>query len=131
MPSNDLYPCEISPEVKELLQQFDELQQRIDQERSQNNSGNNRERIDIFVLRQNQIALHTCTGQDINTLQNWIINNWLKPYIEDNFNWKSNISSFLLSAPTTREKPPRSIAASSIQIAIAQKRRVNRTIQAG
>jgi uncharacterized protein (UPF0335 family) len=44
MASNDLYQGgEIPPEVKELLQQFDDLQQQIDQERSQNNSGNNRE----------------------------------------------------------------------------------------
>ena len=182
MASNDLYQDgEISPEVKELLQQFDDLQQRIDQQRSQNNPGNNRERMDvganlvfahpntfahhrdrasfqayneaiasleaeklqiweqlrrldpvlageikvdapnfaaiqqlidqpttailsfyttsndthIFVLRQNQIALHTCTDQDSNTLQSWIINNWLNPYVEDNSNWKSKISSFL------------------------------------
>jgi CHAT domain-containing protein len=44
MASNDLYQSgEIPPEVKELLQQFDDLQQQIDQERSQNNSSNNRE----------------------------------------------------------------------------------------
>ncbi len=176
--SNDLYQSgEIPPEVKELLQQFDDLQQRIDQERSQNNSANNRElmerdvganlvfachpdraafqaktqaianleaekqqiweqlrRLDpvlageiqvsapdlaamqelidqpstailsfyttsndthIFVLRQNQITLHTCTGQGIDSLQSWIFQNWLKPYIEDENTWKSQISDFL------------------------------------
>jgi tetratricopeptide (TPR) repeat protein len=44
MASNDLYQSgEIPPEVKELLQRFEDLQQQIDQERSPNNSGNNRE----------------------------------------------------------------------------------------
>ena len=44
MASNDLYQSgEILPEVKELLQQFDDLQQRIDQERSSFDSGNDRE----------------------------------------------------------------------------------------
>ncbi|MEW6496739.1 MAG: CHAT domain-containing protein [Cyanobacteriota bacterium] len=161
---------EIPPEVKELLQQYESLQERIDQERSQNDSGNNRElmgvgsstqsraafqaktqaianleaekqqiweqlrRLDpvlageiqvsapdfaamqklidqpttailsfyttsndtyIFVLRQNQITLHTCTGQGIETLQSWIFQNWLKPYIEDANTWKSQISDFL------------------------------------
>src|SRR5919202_1281338 len=156
MASNDLYQDgEIPPEVRELLQQFDDLQQRIDQERSQNNSGNNRElmgvgistqsraafqayneaiaaleaeklqiweqlrRLDpvlageikvdapnfvqmqklidqptsailsfyttpndihIFILRQNQISLHTCPGQGIENLQGWISQNWLQPY---------------------------------------------------
>ncbi|HEY9799853.1 MAG TPA: CHAT domain-containing tetratricopeptide repeat protein [Leptolyngbyaceae cyanobacterium] len=35
----------------------------------------------IFVLQQNQITLHTCTGQGIDTLQNWIYQNWLFPYL--------------------------------------------------
>ncbi len=172
MASNDLYQGgEIPPEVKELLQQFDDLQQRIDQERSQNKSGKNRElmgvgtttqsraafqayneaiatleaekqqiweqlrRFDpvlageiqvsapgfcamqqlidspttailcfyttsndthVFVLRPNQITCHTCTGQGIETLQFWISQNWLKPYIEDRNIWKSQISAFLV-----------------------------------
>jgi CHAT domain-containing protein len=172
MASNDLYQDgAIPPEVKELLHEFDELQQRIDQERSQNQSGNNRElmgvggstkdraafqayneviatleakkqqiweqlrRFDpvlageiqvsapdfcamqqlidlpttailsfyttsndthVFVLRQNQITCHTCTGQGIETLQFWISQNWLKPYIEDRNIWKSHISDFLV-----------------------------------
>lgn len=161
---------EIPLEVKELLQQYEALQDRIDQERSQNNSGNNRElmgvgtstqsraafqayndaianleaekqqiweqlrRLDpvlageiqvsapdfasmqelidqpttailsfyttsndthIFVLRQNQITLHTCTGQGIETLQSWIFQNWLFPYVADYDTWKNQISNFL------------------------------------
>jgi len=155
MASNDLYPCEILPQVKELLQQFDDLQQRIDQERSSFDSGNdcflmrvgtstlNRaafqayneviaaleaekleiweqlrcldpvlageikvdapnlvqmqklidqpttailsfyttaQALHIFILRQNQITLHTCPDQGIEPLQGWISQNWLQPY---------------------------------------------------
>jgi CHAT domain-containing protein/tetratricopeptide (TPR) repeat protein len=166
MASNDLYQGgEISPEVKELLQQYEDLQQRIDQERSQNNSGNKRElmqmgsgtsaseaspkenraafqayneaiasleaekqqiweqlrRLDpvlageiqvsapnfsamqklidqpttailsfyttsndthIFVLRENQITLHTCPGHGFDALQLWLHDNWLLPYLK-------------------------------------------------
>jgi CHAT domain-containing protein len=49
----------------------------------------------LFILRQNKLTLHTCPGQGINTLQAWISQNWLQPYIEDNLNWKSNINTFL------------------------------------
>jgi CHAT domain-containing protein len=156
MASNDLYQGgELPPEVKDLLQQFDDLQDRIDQERSQNDSGNNRElmgvgsrtidrasfqaynkaittleaeklqiweqlrrfdpvlageikvdapnlvqmqklidqptsailsfyttaqNLHIFILRQNQITLHTCPDQGIEPLQGWISQNWLQPY---------------------------------------------------
>ncbi|MBD2085329.1 tetratricopeptide repeat protein [Trichocoleus sp. ST-U3] len=172
MASNDLYQGgEIPPEVKELLQQFDNLQQRIDQERLSSNSADSQEamrvgtstldrtvfqaktqviasleaekqqvwqqlrRLDpvlageiqvitpdfsamqklidqpntailsfystsndthIFVLRQNQIACHTCTGEGIATLQSWILQNWLKLYVEDGNIWKSQISNFLV-----------------------------------
>ncbi|MEQ9238619.1 CHAT domain-containing protein [Coleofasciculus sp. E2-BRE-01] len=171
MASNDLYQSdEIAPDVKELLQKFDNLQQRIDQERIQNKSSNNRElmgieshprnraafqaendaiasleadklhvweqlrRLDpvlageikvdapnfaqiqqlvdepttailsfytttndlhLFILRQNKLTLHTCPGQGINTLQRFISQNWLQPYIEDKLNWKSHINTFL------------------------------------
>lgn len=171
MASNDLYQSgEIPPEVKELLQRFEDLQQQIDQERSPNNSGNNRElmgvgtstvdrasfqayneaiatleaeklqvweqlrRFDpvlageiqvtplkfadiqklidqpttailsfyttstdthIFVLRQNKITLHTCTGQGVETLQNWIFQNWLMPYVSDRKIWESQINTIL------------------------------------
>ncbi|MBW4548474.1 MAG: CHAT domain-containing protein [Symplocastrum torsivum CPER-KK1] len=156
MASNDLYQgSEIPPKVKELLQQFDDLQERIDQKRSPFDSVNSRElmgegtstldraafqayneeiatleaekqqiweqlrRLDpvlageikvdapnlvqmqklidqptsaivsfyttaqnlhIFILRQNQITLHTCPDQGIEPLQGWISQNWLQPY---------------------------------------------------
>lgn len=171
MASNDLYQSdEIAPDVKELLQKFDDLQQRIDQERIQKKSSNNRElmgidshrqnraafqaendaiasleaeklhiweqlrRLDpvlageikvdapnfdqiqqlidepttailslytttndlhLFILRQNQLTLHICPGQGINTLQHFISQNWLQPYVEDKSNWKSHINTFL------------------------------------
>ena len=171
MASNDLYQSgEIFPEVKELLQQFDDLQQRIDQERSSYDADNNRElmgvgtstvdrasfqayneaiatleaeklqvweklrRFDpvlageiqvtplkfadiqklidqpttailsfyttstdthIFVLRQNKITLHTCTGQGVETLQNGIFQNWLMPYVSDRKTWESQINTIL------------------------------------
>ncbi|WP_199306181.1 CHAT domain-containing tetratricopeptide repeat protein [Coleofasciculus sp. FACHB-T130] len=168
MASNDLYQGgEIPPEVKALLQQFDGLQQRIDQERFKYNSDNKSgeiskgdrasfqaktqaiasleaekqqiweqlRRLDpvlageiqviapdfsamqklidqpttailsfystsndthIFVLRKNQIACHTCTGEGMATLQSWILQNWLKLYVEDGNTWKSQISNFLV-----------------------------------
>lgn len=49
----------------------------------------------IFVVRQNQIRLHTCTGQGFATLQNWIFANWLQPYINDKDQWKNQINSVL------------------------------------
>jgi CHAT domain-containing protein len=48
----------------------------------------------IFVLRKNQVKCHTCAGQGA-TLQLWIIDNWLKPYLSNNEEWKKNISRFL------------------------------------
>jgi CHAT domain-containing protein len=180
MASNDLYQSgEIPPEVKELLQQYDNLQERIDRERSSYDAGNNRElmrvgtstvdrasfqayneaiakrcceaqiatleaeklqvweqlrRFDpvlageiqvtplkfddiqklidqpttailsfyttstdthIFVLRQNKITLHTCTGQGVETLQKWIFQNWLMPYVSDRKTWESQINTIL------------------------------------
>ena len=35
----------------------------------------------IFVLRQNQISLHTCSQQGIEILQPWIYESWLLPYL--------------------------------------------------
>ena len=171
MASNDLYQSgEIPPEVKELLQQYDNLQERIDRERSSYDADNNRElmrvgnstrdraafqgyneaiasleaekqqiweqlrRLDpvlageiqvtplkfadiqklidqpttailsfyttstdthIFVLRQNKITLHTCTEQGVETLQNWISQNWLMPYVSDRKTWESKINTIL------------------------------------
>lgn len=163
MASNDLYQSgEIPPEVEELLQQYEELQQQIDQERDRPKSNDNRSqtraafqayneaiaslevekqqvweqirRLDpvlageiqvsapnfsaiqklidqpntailsfyttdndthIFVLRQNQITLHTCTGQGLKTLQDWIDRNWLSPYISNFKTWESQINHIL------------------------------------
>ncbi|MBD2195285.1 MULTISPECIES: CHAT domain-containing protein [Calothrix] len=163
MASNDLYQSgEIPPEVKELLQQYEELQQQIDQQRDRLKSNDNRSqtraafqayneaiasletekqqvweqirRLDpvlageiqvnplslskiqnlidnpntailsfyttdndthIFVLRQNQITLHTCTQQGLKTLQQWIFDNWLLVYVNDNPTWGSQIDWFL------------------------------------
>ena len=50
----------------------------------------------IFILRQNQpLQIHTCEGQGIETLQNWILNNWLKPYKENPTAWQNQIGEFL------------------------------------
>ncbi|BAY63440.1 TPR repeat-containing protein [Calothrix brevissima NIES-22] len=163
MASNDLYQSgEIPSEVKELLQQYEELQQQIDRERDILKSNDNRSqtraafqayneaiasletekqqvweqirRLDpvlageiqvnplslseiqnlidnattailsfyntdndthIFVLRQNQITLHTCTQQGLKTLQQWIFDNWLLLYVNDNPTWGSQIDRFL------------------------------------
>ncbi|WP_199245337.1 CHAT domain-containing protein [[Phormidium] sp. ETS-05] len=50
----------------------------------------------VFILRQNQPPqLHTCEGQGRETLQNWIINNWLNPYLENRNIWSSQMRDFL------------------------------------
>ncbi|MBD1922851.1 CHAT domain-containing protein [Microcoleus sp. FACHB-831] len=50
----------------------------------------------IFILRQNQLTqLHTCEGQGYETLQNWILNNWLIPYKENPTAWQNKIVEFL------------------------------------
>ncbi|MBH8563693.1 CHAT domain-containing protein [Nostoc sp. CENA67] len=49
----------------------------------------------IFVVQQNQITLHTCTGQGLKTLQGWIEQNWLLPYIKDTQKWQTQINSIL------------------------------------
>ncbi|MBD2547826.1 CHAT domain-containing protein [Planktothricoides raciborskii] len=164
MASNDLYSGgEIPPQVEEYLQQYENLQQQIDRQRSQNNSQGDSSRrsraawqayneaiaalesqkqfvweqlrrldpvlagqiqveapklssiqqllnqpttailsfyttdsdTHIFVIQQNQISLHTCTGQGFATLQNWIFANWLQPYINDKDQWKNQINSVL------------------------------------
>ncbi|RCJ17567.1 hypothetical protein A6S26_30935 [Nostoc sp. ATCC 43529] len=153
---------EIPPKVQELLQQYEELQQQIEQERQGHKSENNRgetraafqayneaiatlerqkqqvwenirredpvlageiqvnplklseiqELIDqsntailsfyttnsythIFVVQQKQITLHTCTGQGLDTLQRWIEQNWLLPYMSDRKKWETQITSIL------------------------------------
>ncbi|MDB9515245.1 CHAT domain-containing protein [Kamptonema animale CS-326] len=50
----------------------------------------------IFILRQNQpTQLYTCEGQGIETLQNWLFNNWLKPYKENKPAWPNQMGKFL------------------------------------
>lgn len=178
MVSNDLYQVnEIPPQVEKLLQQYDDLQRQIDQERFQNVSSKNREpentsstmtrtafeaynetiatleaqkqllwqqirRLDpvlageiqvnplkfgeiqklidhpttailsfyttntdtyIFVLRQNHLAFHTCAGQGIEILQNWISQNWLFPYLNDKALWENQMQDFLEELAQTLE----------------------------
>ncbi|WP_244917965.1 CHAT domain-containing protein [Nostoc linckia] len=153
---------EIPPKVQELLQQYEELQRQIEQERQGHKSENNRSEtraaweayneaiatlerqkqhvwenirredpvlageiqvtplklseiqklIDqpntailsfyttnndthIFVVQQNQITLHTCTEQGLDTLQRWIEQNWLLPYRDEPKKWETQISSIL------------------------------------
>ncbi|GCL36232.1 TPR repeat-containing protein [Sphaerospermopsis reniformis] len=49
----------------------------------------------IFIVRKNQISLHTCTGQGLETLQKWIEQNWLLPYINDDQKWESQTETIL------------------------------------
>ncbi|NEU79013.1 CHAT domain-containing protein [Nostoc sp. UIC10630] len=153
---------EIPPKVQELLQQYEELQRQIDQERQSHKSENSRsdtraaweayneaiasleaqkqqvwenlrredpvlageiqvnplslseiqKLIDqpniailsfyttnsdthIFVVQKHQITLHTCTGQGLETLQGWINQNWLLPYMNDYKKWETQINSIL------------------------------------
>ncbi|WP_256874294.1 CHAT domain-containing protein [Nostoc sp. C057] len=153
---------EIPPKVQELLKQYEELQQQIDQERQSHKSENNRsgtraaweayneaiasleiqkqqvwenlrredpvlageiqvnplslseiqKLIDqpntailsfyttnsdthIFIVQQNKITLYTCTGQGLDTLQGWIKQNWLLPYMNDYKKWETQINSIL------------------------------------
>ena len=56
----------------------------------------------IFVVRHNQLTLHTCPEQGIETFQSWIVENWSNPYknwsnpdLEDTDQWKNQLSSVL------------------------------------
>lgn len=58
MASNDLYSGgEIPPDVRELLQQFDSLQQQIDRQRFQNDAGSNRELMGMATGTLSRAAL--------------------------------------------------------------------------
>jgi len=46
----------------------------------------------IFVIRQSQITLHSCTGLGFNTLQLGISTRWLGQYIENKGEWKEQFS---------------------------------------
>jgi len=50
----------------------------------------------IFILQKNQLPqLHTCECQGLETLQNWLFNNWLKPYVENRTSWRNQMGEFL------------------------------------
>jgi CHAT domain-containing protein len=51
----------------------------------------------IFILKQNQEPeLFTCTGQGYNRFQQWLIENWLKPYNQkDNASWREQMPTVL------------------------------------
>ena len=76
---------------------FDQMQALIpDAETAILNCYTTDEHTHIFILRQNQPSqLHTCEGQGYETLQNWLLNNWLKPYIENRTAWQNQMGKFL------------------------------------
>lgn len=49
----------------------------------------------IFILRRDRIDLHTCMGQGVETLQDWLRQEWLIPYLEKDFQWSDRIGSTL------------------------------------
>jgi CHAT domain-containing protein/tetratricopeptide (TPR) repeat protein len=76
---------------------FDQMQALIpDAETAILNFYTTGEHTHIFILRQNQpTQLHTCEGQGLETLQDWLFNNWLKPYKENEGEWKNQMGEFL------------------------------------
>ncbi|WP_254174772.1 CHAT domain-containing protein [Planktothrix pseudagardhii] len=48
-----------------------------------------------LVRWETSLTLHTCDGQGYKTLQNWILQNWLKPYVENKNQWLQNMGNFL------------------------------------
>ncbi|OUL35675.1 hypothetical protein BV372_10265 [Nostoc sp. T09] len=173
MASNDLYQSgEIPAAVKELLQQYEELQRQIDHERDRTKSNDNRSQtraaweayneaiasleaekyqvwenlrredpvlageiqvnplslseiqnlIDhtntailslyttnsdtyIFVVQKNQITLHSCIGQGLDTLQSWIEQNWLLAYKNERKKWETQITSILIELAQRLQLP--------------------------
>ncbi len=74
MASNDLYSGgEIPPKVKELLQQFDSLQQQIDRQRFQNDAGSNRELMGMATLSRAALKARndTIAALEAQKLQIW------------------------------------------------------------
>ena len=49
----------------------------------------------IFIITQKEIYLHTSTGEGLETLQNWIAQNWLSNYIHHPEKWESEMERFL------------------------------------
>ncbi|MEG4515897.1 MULTISPECIES: tetratricopeptide repeat protein [unclassified Microcoleus] len=76
---------------------FDQMQALIpDAETAILNCYTTDEHTHIFILRQNQATkLHTCEGQGLETLQNWLLNNWLKPYVENQTAWRNQMGEVL------------------------------------
>ncbi|EGJ31582.1 MULTISPECIES: CHAT domain-containing tetratricopeptide repeat protein [Moorena] len=55
-----------------------------------------REHTHIFILfKDRSPQVFTCQGQGWKTLQIWIFNNWFKPYVEAQSEWKQKIGDFL------------------------------------
>ncbi|MBD2451427.1 CHAT domain-containing protein [Nostoc sp. FACHB-152] len=50
----------------------------------------------IFIIRQNQITLHTCTDLGFETLQSSILTHWLGQYLNNQDTWKEQFS-FLIA----------------------------------
>lgn len=76
---------------------FDQMQALIpDAETAILNFYTTAEHTHIFILRQSQATkLHTCEGQGLETLQNWLLNNWLKPYVENQTAWRNQMGEVL------------------------------------
>ncbi len=49
----------------------------------------------IFILTQQQLNVHICQGEGIENLQNWIHDNWLKPYGKNRREWHNQMENFL------------------------------------
>ncbi|MTJ07862.1 MULTISPECIES: CHAT domain-containing protein [unclassified Anabaena] len=49
----------------------------------------------IFIVRKDRITLHTCTGEGLEILQQWIYQNWLLTYTSDVKKWESQIEAIL------------------------------------
>ncbi|WP_353930457.1 CHAT domain-containing protein [Okeanomitos corallinicola TIOX110] len=49
----------------------------------------------IFIITQNSIYLHTCIGEGLERLQNWIAQNWLSNYINYPEKWENDMEHFI------------------------------------
>ena len=45
----------------------------------------------ILILRSDGVQVQTCAGEGIKTLQNWLAENWLKPYQNNPLQWRSQM----------------------------------------
>ncbi len=50
----------------------------------------------IFIISSDKIALHCCEGEGIETLQNWLEEQWVKPYQENPLSWRNQMNQVLL-----------------------------------